>query len=184
MIDENQEFLPITEARLQSNCYLWFWNNYPMYRGLLFHVPNGGSRNAIEAGKLKAMGVTPGIPDMIFLHKAKAYFFEFKEPGGKGRVSPSQKKIHEILGLHLFEVWLIESEAAFKDVIHDILGRGEGYEVERLIDKAEFFYRHNVAAYLYSLDPCRAEAIERVCEEENVPKFVQAIEDFIEAGYG
>ena len=31
---------------------------------LLFHIPNGGSRNKIEAAKLKAQGVKPGVPDI------------------------------------------------------------------------------------------------------------------------
>lgn len=31
---------------------------------LLFHVPNGGKRNAKEAARFKAMGVKPGVPDL------------------------------------------------------------------------------------------------------------------------
>ena len=30
----------------------------------LFHIPNGGSRNIIEASKLKKMGVKAGVPDL------------------------------------------------------------------------------------------------------------------------
>ncbi len=30
---------------------------------LLYHIPNGGKRNAATAGWLKAMGVKPGMPD-------------------------------------------------------------------------------------------------------------------------
>lgn len=32
---------------------------------MLFHVPNGGSRNPIEAARLKAAGVKPGVPDLF-----------------------------------------------------------------------------------------------------------------------
>lgn len=32
-----------------------------------FHTPNGGSRNVIEAARMKALGVKPGIPDIIVL---------------------------------------------------------------------------------------------------------------------
>jgi len=32
-----------------------------------FHTPNGGERAKREAAKLKAMGVLPGIPDLMFL---------------------------------------------------------------------------------------------------------------------
>lgn len=31
---------------------------------LMFHVPNGGSRNRIEAAKLKRQGVRAGVPDI------------------------------------------------------------------------------------------------------------------------
>ena len=32
--------------------------------GLMFHVPNGGSRNRNEAAKLKRQGVRAGVPDI------------------------------------------------------------------------------------------------------------------------
>lgn len=38
-----------------------------------FHCPNGGSRNAIEASKLKGMGVKAGIPDCLILDQRKGY---------------------------------------------------------------------------------------------------------------
>jgi hypothetical protein len=41
------------------------------------HVPNGGSRNAIEGAKFKKMGVKPGVSDILI--------FEFKEAGWDGR---------------------------------------------------------------------------------------------------
>ena len=41
------------EERLQVSCVNWFDYQYPQYRQLLFAVPNGGSRNKIEAANLK-----------------------------------------------------------------------------------------------------------------------------------
>jgi len=38
-----------------------------------FHCPNGGSRNAIEASKLKGMGVKAGIPDCLVLDQRRGY---------------------------------------------------------------------------------------------------------------
>lgn len=40
----------------------------------MYHIPNGGSRNAIEACNLKKQGVKPGIPD-IFLPDARGGAF-------------------------------------------------------------------------------------------------------------
>lgn len=38
-----------------------------------FHCPNGGSRHALEAVKLKEMGVKAGIPDCIILDSRHGY---------------------------------------------------------------------------------------------------------------
>lgn len=41
----------------------WHENRYPLLQ-LIFHVPNGGSRNVLEAANLKAEGVKAGVPDL------------------------------------------------------------------------------------------------------------------------
>jgi len=40
---------------------------------LWFHSPNGGSRNVVEATKLKKMGVKSGIPDCLVMNRRKNY---------------------------------------------------------------------------------------------------------------
>jgi hypothetical protein len=65
--------------------------SYPKYRGnedsfqksvakylnainaFWFHCPNGGSRHALEAMKLKDMGVKAGIPDCLILDQRNGY---------------------------------------------------------------------------------------------------------------
>lgn len=53
---------------------------------LMYHCPNGGSRNPAEAARLKAQGVKPGVPD-IFLPVPRGCFhglyIELKAPGGR-----------------------------------------------------------------------------------------------------
>lgn len=56
----------MTEDQLQAQIFQWHWNNLPQERGLLFHV-NNKARNAIEGNKFKAMGVIPGVSDLIYL---------------------------------------------------------------------------------------------------------------------
>lgn len=41
----------------------WHENRYPALK-LIYHVPNGGSRNKLEAQNLKAEGVKAGVPDL------------------------------------------------------------------------------------------------------------------------
>jgi hypothetical protein len=59
-----------------------------------FHVPNGGSRNVIEAVKLKRMGVKPGVPDIwVVIPRGKycGLIIELKRTKG-GVVSDDQKR--------------------------------------------------------------------------------------------
>lgn len=53
---------------------------------LLFHVPNGGSRNKVEAAKLNGQGVKPGVSDVILLIPRNGFAslcIEFKTESGK-----------------------------------------------------------------------------------------------------
>ena len=71
-------------------------------RGVMyFAIPNGGKRNLIVAKKLKAEGVTAGIPDLCIINEGMAYFLEVKRPAigdsKKGYLSKVQKeKIAEL----------------------------------------------------------------------------------------
>ena len=85
------------EAELQRACVRWFRLQYPQY--LLFHVPNGGRRNAREAAFLKSEGVTAGIPDLFLAegrHGFHGLFIEMK--AGKNTATPAQKEMMGRLG--------------------------------------------------------------------------------------
>lgn len=47
-----------------------------------FHPANGGSRNAIEAKKLKAMGVKAGVFDLVIVWRGRVFMLEVKSPSG------------------------------------------------------------------------------------------------------
>lgn len=60
---------------------------------LAHHIPNGGSRNAIEAARLKAQGVKAGIPDICIPVARKGFhglYIELKRQRN-GRLSDAQK---------------------------------------------------------------------------------------------
>lgn len=61
------------EHDLQVACVAWFRAQYPKDAAMLFAVPNGGHRNAIEAARMKAEGVTPGVADLILLEARGGY---------------------------------------------------------------------------------------------------------------
>lgn len=57
----------------------------------LFHIPNGGARHRAVAGKLKAMGVKRGVPDLclpIKRHQYLGLWIELKKKPEEGRQNP------------------------------------------------------------------------------------------------
>lgn len=90
--DEEQQKV-IQWAELMSNAY-------PDLQ-MLYHVPNGGSRNRVEAAKLKRMGVRAGVPDLVLPVPRNGYaglYIELKV--GENRPSKNQKNWLEKLALH------------------------------------------------------------------------------------
>ena len=53
-----------------------------------FHVPNGGYRRPVEAAIMSGLGVEPGVPDVICIHRGKVFALELKAEGG--RSTPKQ----------------------------------------------------------------------------------------------
>jgi len=90
-----------TEHAHQVALFMWaampeVRKQFPDLR-LMFAIPNGGERNKIVAGRLKAEGVKSGVPD-IFLpvarHNVHGLFIEMKRPKSdtktKGKVQGEQ----------------------------------------------------------------------------------------------
>lgn len=68
----------------------WLSSRHPILQWML-HVPNGGKRPKGEAGRLKAMGVRPGVPDLLLPIPSgnwSGLAVELKSP--TGRLSPAQ----------------------------------------------------------------------------------------------
>lgn len=105
------------EAQLQSECVRWFRLQYPKYAALLFAIPNGGSRNILEAYNLKRQGVVSGVPDLMLAvpnGRCHGLFIEMKY--GKGRHTKKQKEMIEMLTGQGYEVrtcWTFEDFRMF-----------------------------------------------------------------------
>ena len=107
----------MTESKIQQQIVEYFNNTYCLKhhnpRGLIFSIPNGGTRNKLEAITLKATGLLAGVSDLIvILPNGKLIFVEIKTDTGK----MSEKQIDfqqrvEALG---FEYLLIRSLDEFK----------------------------------------------------------------------
>lgn len=60
----------MTESRLQHECFIWHWNNYPDERGLLWMNYNN-PKNAAHGAMLKGMGLIKGVADMTYVKPSR-----------------------------------------------------------------------------------------------------------------
>lgn len=110
------------EALLQKMCVEWFNIQYTHYKGLLFAIPNGGTRHVREAVSMKMQGVTPGIPDLMLAIPNGIYhglFIEMK--WGANKCSPAQKGIIEKLSNKGYKCEVIYTFDDFKTLIEEYL---------------------------------------------------------------
>lgn len=86
----------MTEAQHQMAVFKWsaqphIRKKYPELK-MLYHVPNGGRRDKIEAKHLKSQGVRKGVPDLDLPVPRKGYHgLKIEMKADKGRLSPEQK---------------------------------------------------------------------------------------------
>lgn len=86
-----------TESLHQASLVAWFRAQYPYYKNLLVHIPNGQNVGSRIGARLKAQGLMKGYPDLALFvpRKHPVLFIEMKSP--KGRLTLEQKMIHEEL---------------------------------------------------------------------------------------
>lgn len=176
-----EEDLKHTEDKIQADCYMHFHETYPHLRGLLYHVPNGEKRDKITANLLKAKGVVPGIPDLVFHYKNNTYFFELKKHK-TSTVSLSQEKIHKQLDLQGFHVWLVNDLDTFKYLIDKIINDGSIRSTSGL-RKDDFLFKVKLFNYLYALEDGVVIKIDDVCGDENFDRFMHFLSEFTVQGY-
>jgi hypothetical protein len=75
-----------TEHEEQRELVRWFRQTWPGVR--IFAIPNGGARSPATAGRLKAEGVSSGVPDLFI--PAWGLWVEMKRSKG-GSLSAEQK---------------------------------------------------------------------------------------------
>jgi hypothetical protein len=110
----------MTESKLQQEIFNWYQNNYCLKfhnpRGMIFSIPNGGTRNKLEAITMKATGLLAGASDLIVITpKGKLMFVELKTDTGKQ--SDKQIDFENRVKKLGFEYHLIRSVEEFKLLI-------------------------------------------------------------------
>ena len=89
---------------------------------IVAHIPNGGKRTQVEGAVFKALGVLPGMPDIVVLGadrqgSATAWFLEVKTDNG--RLTEIQSLMHDKLKDIGFPVAVVRSwDEALKQARH------------------------------------------------------------------
>ena len=100
----------VSAIRLLPNC------------GELFAIPNGGLRSIRTAIRLKGEGVLAGVPDLFLPVANKTHhglFLEVKTD--KGRLSPSQKAITDILLERGYAVKIVRSVTEGFEIVKEYI---------------------------------------------------------------
>jgi hypothetical protein len=100
-----------TEDDLQC-AVIAHWRARWTHGSLVAAIPNGGLRSKATAGRLKAQGVAPGMPDLFCASPDRPFGFwiELKRPGTKNvekALSDDQKKIRALLQDRGYEVYVL-----------------------------------------------------------------------------
>lgn len=97
-----------TEHQIQSSFVRWL-----RLQGILgFAIPNGGYRHITTAMTMRREGALAGVPDIFIAEKPaesqfRGLFLEFKAK--RGRLSPAQEYMFEVLRSHGFAVVEVRS---------------------------------------------------------------------------
>ena len=116
----------MTEAQEQEMLFQWAELKSGMYPDLrlMFHIPNGGKRDKVEAAHMKKQGVKSGVPD-IFLPVPMwgwhGLFIEMKRADG-GRLSKEQRRYIKELSDQDYNVQVCHGFDEASQVILDYLG--------------------------------------------------------------
>lgn len=109
----------MNEDKLQAECFKWANNNFCLKhhnpRLSIFSVPNGGSRNKIEAMKLVSTGLKAGVADLIALFpNGKCVFFELKY--GNNKQETNQIDFQNTVNNLGFDYYLIYTFEQFQSI--------------------------------------------------------------------
>ena len=105
-----------SESREQIYFVNWMRKTYPQHR--IFHIPNGGHRNKIEAGRLKMEGVSAGVPDLFI--PSLRMFIEMKKAVG-GVVSKEQEDWLIYLASNGYSIAVCHGQEEAKNAINAVI---------------------------------------------------------------
>lgn len=116
------------EAKEQIKLFRWAsfaTAKYPCL-ALLHHIPNGGSRNQLEARNLKLQGVKSGVPDICLpVPRGKYHGLYIEMKYGKNKPSASQCQWLNLLCKNGYATAVCYHWESAQKVIENYLSGGE-----------------------------------------------------------
>lgn len=117
------------EAMEQEALFQWvsFYRGYCPEVNMLYHIPNGGSRDAREAANLKRQGVRAGVPDLCLPVARMGFhglYIELK--AGKNKPTQKQSEWMNALEIQGYATAVCYGWKAAVEVITKYLGKESG----------------------------------------------------------
>ena len=124
----NRAYKKRSETTEQERVINWtraYVNKYPELN-LLYHIPNGGSRNKLEAQNLKAQGVKAGVPDLCLpVARGNFHGLYIEMKYGKNKTTDKQRYWLAELKEQGYETAVCYGAEEAMDKIADYLGIAE-----------------------------------------------------------
>lgn len=114
-----------SEATEQEALITWcriFENRYPELK-MIYHIPNGGSRNQLEAANLKRQGVKAGVPDLCLpVPKAGYHGLYIEMKYGKNKTTDKQEEWLESLRQYGYKTVVCYGADEARETIKQYIG--------------------------------------------------------------
>lgn len=114
--------MKISEHQIQKSFFQWLQYYKPVLDST-FAIPNGGSRNVLEAVNLKLTGVKSGVPDIFVSIPSESHhglYIELKSQ--KGILSANQKEVIDRFRKNGYHCVVCHSFEEAKDALENYLG--------------------------------------------------------------
>lgn len=116
-----------THDRVQQNCFQYLWNTYPQTRRTFWHTSNELAPYPKEKESdfkkrifyRKAIGVLPGVTDLVWYWKGCLYVFDVKV--GNDVISESQHLFVDAIEAQGGKFYEINNLEQFKNVVDKLV---------------------------------------------------------------
>lgn len=104
---------------------------YPPLASVVFAIPNGGSRNKVEASKMKLEGVRAGVPDLFIpypFNGKHGLYLEFKNMNVSARPSEKQVAYISLMRKLGYDAWCVHGWAQGRDAVMYYLAESMNFD--------------------------------------------------------